>query len=88
MTSAPDPYAFECGPNNAYPSTHHNTFLSNQTTLSFSCKGGPPSDQNQPLAGWQKGVSYDGTPREAGSAIGPLPTDAQLEAAAHRMLQF
>ena len=48
----------------------------------------PPNSTNQPLASYQAGKNWDGTQREGGSGVAPLPTDAELRAAARALLGF
>ena len=86
VTGAAQPFEFECGPNNAMPSTRMNTFsVPDAGKFSFGCHGGP---QSLPLASWQKLKNEDGTFREAGSKVVGMRTDAELAAAAHALLRF
>ena len=82
------------------PATSGNRYLTPDPEMVFGCHPGTaaepnqtrtalPNSTNQPLASWQAGgQNWDGTQREGGSRVAPLPTDAELAAAARALLQF
>ena len=95
------PTNFECDVegNAAAPATSGNTYMTPNATMIFGCAPGapdepnqtrtaPPTSPNQPLASWQTGTNWDGTAREGGSRLAHIPSDAELVAAAHNLLQW
>ena len=43
----------------------------------------PPNSSNVPLSSWKGGKNWDGTQRDGGSKVAPLPTDAEIVEACH-----
>lgn len=85
ITEETEPYKFECGADKVRPNTHDNAFytkLGPGGTL-FTCG----SDiVNGSMKEWQKLQNPDGTPCDARSFVGLLPTDDELLERARKLI--
>ena len=80
--------------------TSRNTYRTpHANALVFGCHAGATAEPNQtrtpppnstavPLGVWQTYKNWDGTPREGGSRVLGIPTDAEIIEAAHELLHF